>query len=279
MLKLLLFLKKLHLLLLFIIIEAVALYSFFHSTPYTRATAQVASSVVTGYFHNQFSSMADYLDLREQNELLLSENAQLRLMMSSIATADSLNQQTLDSVPHCDALIAHNIEDIKVVRVIRNSLAKSDNYITLNKGLSDGVEPDMALFTTDGIVGYILESSSHYSIAISMLNVHNFRVGGKLKGSNFTGLISWSGDDYRHLDFDEMPKYADLKVGDTIVTSYSNIFPDDLPIGVVEEFSLAQDIFFSGRIRPFVDMSNLGYLYAVKLKNQQERDELESLVD
>ncbi|MEG3048061.1 MAG: rod shape-determining protein MreC, partial [Mucinivorans sp.] len=147
-------------------------------------------------------------------------------------------------------------------------------------GTSAGIEPDMALFNASGIVGYVLYCSEHFAVATSVLNYSIFRTSGRIKGSDFKGSISWNGDDYRVVDFDEVPKYSNIAVGDTILTTESsNIFPDGLPIGTVRSFELTNGTFYKAKVTLLADLSRLSELYVVKLPMHDERRLLEEQVN
>ena len=100
------------------------------------------------------------------------------------------------------------------------------------------MRPDMALVAEGGIAGYIVGCSDRFSVCLSVLN-RNFRTSGKIKGDDYFGSVYWDGTSYRHLTLSEIPKYAQIHAGDTIVTTaHSSIFPPDLTIGTVESFEL-----------------------------------------
>lgn len=268
MYKLLLFLKNIHTVLLFIVLEVVAGYVFFGSNPYQKAIALNASNKVMGTLYEQTSATVNFFGLSAENERLASENAYLRQQLSSMVQPDSIEHSTLVA----DKYIA--------ARVIRNSTAGQNNFITLNKGRREGMEPEMALLNNDGIVGYILDCSENFSVAISILNYCNFRTSGKLKDTDNTGNITWDGHDYRVVQFTGVPKYSKIQIGDTILTTeYSNIFPTNYPIGTVKSFELDNGTNFNAQIELFADMSKLRYVYAVQNPLQRERAELEQATD
>ena len=53
--------------------------------------------------------------------------------------------------------------------VIKNSLNKADNYITLDRGSSDGIRPEMGVVDANGVVGIVYKTSpplfAGYSVA------------------------------------------------------------------------------------------------------------------
>ena len=53
-----------------------------------------------------------------------------------------------------------------LARVIDNSVRKDDNYITIDKGRSDGVVQGMGVFDSRGVVGVVNMAGSHYSVVL-----------------------------------------------------------------------------------------------------------------
>ena len=271
MIRLILFFKKISVVLLFVGLEIFCFSLFLDNNRYHRARSVAAADAVVGALHANLSDAMGYFRLGDDNRALMAENARLRAALLAYELADtvsgSVRGRLNDSLP------------IRVVRVVRNTITARDNFITLAAGRKQGLEPDMALFNAEGIVGYVLYCSDNVSVATSVLNHSLFRTSGKIAGSDFTGSISWGGRDYRTVDFDEVPKYSDIKRGDTILTtSYSNIFPPNLPIGVVDTFELINATFYRATVTLFADLSRLGELYAVKLPGHDERAALEAKV-
>lgn len=272
MLKLLLFLKRIHYVLLFIALEAIAISVFLHSNVYQKARIAGASNRLVSGIYDKVADVSGYFGLRTENERLVQEIARLRTRMSAHLHADTLLSR-LDSVPSLQYY------QYQAARVIRNSISKRENYITIDRGTLDGIEPEMALITDDGIVGYVVHCSDHFSVAVSILNAKEFRTSGCIKGSDFAGSIYWDGLSHREVVLDEIPKYADMEVGDTVVTTYySYIFPPNQPIGTVESFEMVNGTFYKVRVKLFADLARIRYVYAVRYLEQEERRALESTV-
>ena len=84
---------------------------------------------------------------------------------------------------------------------------------------------------------------------------------------------------YRHLPLSEIPKYAQIHAGDTIVTTaHSSIFPPDLTIGTVESFELNNATYYDGKVRLHTDIAALNNVLAVRYLDADERGALEQSV-
>ena len=268
MYKFFLFLRKILFVLLFFAIEGFALRYYAGSSSYNQAKMINISNFLVGDIHAGLSRVKGYFSLRKENERLTSEVAELREALQYYSQIDTLYGWTPDreqSLPY----------QYGAARVVNNSISRSENYITIDKGLRDGVEPEMALLSNGAIIGYILNCSERFSVAISILNT-KFRTSGRIQGEDFTGSIFWDGRRSDEVIFSEVPKYADMAVGDTIVTSdYSSFFPPNLRIGTVQSVELINGTYYDARIRLFANMGALNQVVVVDYVDREEKLQLE----
>lgn len=76
--------------------------------------------------------------------------------------------------------------------VIKNSLNKADNYITLDRGTTEGIRPEMGVVDANGVVGIVYKTSPHYSLVIPLLNSKS-SISCKIVGSDYFGYLKWEG--------------------------------------------------------------------------------------
>jgi len=166
--------------------------------------------------------------------------------------------------------------DLIPASIINQEYRFRNNYLTLNKGIRDGISKDMGVMNSDGILGIIKGSSEKYSLVISLLNTDT-RISARIKNGNFFGNLYWAGRDPAYMILESIPRYADISVGDTIVTSgYSTIFPADIMIGVIENFELKEgtsnlDI----QVKLSADLTNISSVYIINNKDKEEIKTLE----
>lgn len=221
------------------------------------------SSNITGYF-----SLRDINDdLQRQTATLQAEVLQLREELQSyreLEMQDSL--RALDTIGRFNFVIAS---------VINNSISRPNNFITINKGRLDGIEPEMGVLDQNGVVGVVNVVSDHYARIISLLNP-NFRFSCKLRGSEPFGSLVWDGQDPQYALLEELPKHTQFHKGDTIVTTgYSTVFPAGIPVGVIEGRAHGEDDnFFTLRIRLLTDFTALS---TVKVITNTDLEEIKSI--
>ncbi len=206
--------------------------------------------------HKELDSLATVVrDLRTQNLYLIS-------LLEEIELTDTLAVDTSFSY--------------KAARVIQNSTIKSNNFITINKGSNQGVYPRMGVVTDDGIIGVVRDVSNNFSTVMSILHRQS-QVSCTIKHAAFFGNLKWTGLDPSVVFLEDIPKHADVEVGDTIQTSgYSRHFPVGLDVGKVQDISLSQGSnSYTIQVQLFNDMNNLEVVYVLE---DQQAEELDSLL-
>jgi len=160
--------------------------------------------------------------------------------------------------------------------VVNNSTNKRFNYITLNKGIKDSIETEMAVVTNYGVVGVINRVSKNYSTAISILNP-GLKISVKIKRNGYFGPLSWEGERIDECVLNEIPQHVDLEKGDTIVTSgYSAIFPEGILIGFIDDYKLKDGNFFEIKVKLALQMKSLNHVNIVNNRLKEEQIRLES---
>ncbi len=134
----------------------------------------------------------------------------------------------------------------------------------INKGLSDGVDVNYAVSLPNGILGIVEKSTENYSRVISILNT-NLSINAKLKASNHFGSLQWDGLNPNTIYLKDLPRSASFNIGDTIVTgSNSLIFPKDIPIGLIKDYELNENIgYYNIEVKLFEDMTNINHAYVI----------------
>lgn len=283
MTRFLLFLRKIQFFILFIVLELLAFGYFYKSSAYTNAKIINASNKLVGGVYRGVSGIRSYFILKNENRRLTGQVAELQNELERYRVALQRFYADSSGVLGTDPLAAAGFETEPLYRygsaaVVNNSIVKQHNFITIDKGLADGMEKDMALIADNGIAGYLLDCSEHFSVAMSVLNL-DFRTSGKNKGDTYYGSVKWDGISYDEVTLYEVPKYADIAVGDTIVTtSFSSRFPPGVNIGTVSEFELVNGVYYEAKVKLFTSFGNLQNVNVVKYNYIEEKLELEEQV-
>lgn len=266
--RLIYFIRKTSVAVAFIILEFIAIYWYAYSTPYTQARLLVLSNRVVGHINSAFSGVTNYFSLREENGRLTSHIAALENRIGELEMAMPEEPIAVDSL----------VQQYKYIsaRVVAASTNRSRNFMTINKGASDGVTADMAVMTPEGYaVGVVVDCSDNFAVAMMLLN-KDMRIGGVLAEDGSHGSMSWRGDDTQVVDFVEVSKYANVKEGD-VVQAYSNYFPTTAVVGYIESVKLAESgTSFNCKVRLAADMDRLFNVVLVRNNAVDEIKELEN---
>ena len=270
--KLFEFIRRIYVVVLFVALEGAAISYYAHSTHYTQARLLARSNQVAGGVHGFFAGIRRYFSLGHENRLLLGRVAQLEERLAQYEEAET--NARLDSYMQD---IGESKYRFVTASVVANTVNRAQNLITLNRGLRDGVQPEMGLVSPAGaMVGYVLDCSDRYAVAMSVLNT-SFRASGEVAGDGHFGSIYWDGCDAEHVRMRDLSKYAAVERGDTIIsTSFSRYFPAGILIGTVEEFELNETrTAYDVRIRLAADMTALHDVVLVKNQDYNEQRQLE----
>jgi rod shape-determining protein MreC len=147
----------------------------------------------------------------------------------------------------------------------------------LNKGQHQGIENHMGVIMGDRIVGQVVSVSDHFCWVMSLLNKDS-RISGKFKKNNQLVNIEWGGGNYQIGEVKEIPKHVVIHKGDTIITSgNSDIFPEGLLIGTIENFTIAQEENFNyATIRFATDFNSLSFVEVLIDMMRKEKEELKN---
>ena len=249
----------------FLLLEIVSGWLVVQNNYYQTAAFFHTSNHYAGRMLAFSNNIASYLNLRNENQRLALENAQLRSEMR-------LSRGQAPAAYQLDSALAKKYKFI-VAKVIQNSVRNVKNYITLDKGTADGVRPGMGVITANGVIGKVRTCSEHFSTLISVLHV-DMLVSAVLKNSGTVGSVRWDGNNPREVRLREIPRDVQVKTGDTVLTSqYNSVFPEGVLIGRVKTVSMNPDeTFHNISVSLASDFQSVGYVYVIdnQLKTEQE---------
>lgn len=218
------------------------------------------SDAVTGFF-----------GLFQENEKLAAENARLNTLL--VKSQQTLQKMAMDSIPIPQMLDQYNF---RVAKVINNSVSKPNNYLTLNKGTDEGIQPGMGIISPQGVVGRVMVCSPHFSTATSLLH-SKMLISAEISRIHASGSLKWGGNDPDRANLDFVARHLKPKVGDTVRTSeFSNILPEGIPVGIIKKVKLKDDAtFFEIEVDLATDFSTLNFVYVIENKLKAEKDTLQ----
>ena len=191
------------------------------------------------------------IHVRRDNEKLLTENGQLRMVVSQ-NSEDALElarlRQLLD-------LRATPIGKTVVARVIGKDPSQGGQYMTIDKGSKSGIGRDATIITSDGVVGRVISSTDYISVVQLIIDSQS-AVGFIVRSSRRLGILKGTGS--AELEMEYIDDDNDIKQGDELITSgQDQIYPKGISLGVVLSVGPRQGNFKVVRIRPSVNFGHL----------------------
>jgi rod shape-determining protein MreC len=254
---------------LFLLLIGISISLTIQSHSYHKSKIISSANFLSGGVYQRMNNVEEYFSLKIQNEELAKENARLKSLL--------FNQKDSTKIQEIDSIFGVKKFNIIESKVIKNSYSVHENYLTLNTGSKQGVKRDMGVINSLGIVGVIENTSTNYSTVLSILNTNKLKFNAKIKKSGHFGSVTWDGKSTGFVQLIDVPRLAQVRKGDTIVTGgQSEIFPENINIGAVEKIYISDETnFFTLDIRLFNDMTSLGYVYIIKNKDTPEIKQLE----
>ena len=251
--------RKYRFFLLFLVLQSIGLVLTLNYHSYQKNKFINASNAFNGSLTQKVFNVNRYFRLDKENEDLILENFRLR--------QELLRQELLSNRSEKSTHISF---DLIATKVISNQYRNRNNTLLINTGQYDSVTREMGLINDKGVLGIVNHSSDHYASVMSILNP-NVRIHAKLKGTDYFGTIFWDGGNYNEVSLEDIPRQANVREGDTIITGgKSIIFPEGIPIGRVRSISKKNNRYQKITIRLFNDMANISNAYVIRNKDQNE---------
>ena len=257
--KILDFLYKHLAFILFVVLELLAFMLVVNKNDLQRSVAVRYATTLSAWTYNITASVTDYFGLVETNRLLAEENARLYKELADY------------KLLAIDSVVAQSTENYLSAKVVYNSVYDLQNYIIIDKGSEHGVEEDMGVFASQGVVGVVQRVSKNYSVVLPIINLEQV-ISAKIKGNNQLGSVKWDGKSPLRAKLYEIPSHVNVVAGDTIVTSgFSAIFPEGIMIGVVDRAKHVENTMYCDvDVNLAVDFQSLSYVTVSVFENKNE---------
>ena len=269
------FIRRYAAIFLFIALEIISVTLVSFSTSYRQWKGSRITREITGPVLRMRSKASGYFHLRKENNELHAFQSRLLQIACNTDVGDSCGiQDFTDSLNQ--PLFSYMEADI-----IDNTTFLSDNYIVLDKGSRDGILPGQGVLSERGVVGIVKDVSPHFCTVISLLH-SKFNLSAIQKVGIVTGVICWDGKNHRKAIMRNVSSLDQIKVGDTLLTHHSLLFPPQYPIGTVYRIrNEVEDGFYTIEVRlsnPFDRMTRVWVVrnnFHEELQNliEQETDE------
>lgn len=218
----------------FIFLQIIAVVLIFRKNAMQQSFIAAQTSAFNSRISGYIDEGTNYLKLKQINEDLVAQN---KALMVELYGKDHSGVPKYTQVN--DSVKGEQVYSFVDADVVFNSINRSDNYLTINRGSKQGIGPEMGVISPQGIAGIVINTTSNYALVQSILSIHKIRINASLKNSGYFGTLTWRGEDSRTMHLSDVPKYVPLKIGDTVVTDgKSSIFPKGIMIGKIAGYDV-----------------------------------------
>ena len=258
----------------FVLLQGVCFLLLFSFNNYQHSRFFTSANAFVGKIYEATRTITSYFDLQRQNDVLMERNIWLEQQLL-LADKRLKEMEEANSISWPAETTSTMFQAYKA-GVIKNSLNRADNYITLNQGALAGIKPDMGVIGPNGVVGIVYKTSPHYSLVISLLSSKS-NLSCKIAGNEYFGFLQWEGGDSRYAYLKDLPRHAEFAIGDTIVTSgFSTVFPQGMMVGIIEEANDTNDgLSFLLKIKLATDFGKLRNVHVLAREGIEEQKLLE----
>lgn len=268
------FFQRFRVFLVFLVLQIIALGSFFSWMSYPRTKFFNTSSVLTGNLLLWKNEVTKYLTLSEANEQLQKEIVLLRekspesfisIDLKTFIINDTLYKQVFRYIP---------------ATVINSSQQHKNNYFTINAGRLKGISPKMGVVSSDGVVGIVYDVSDHFAVVKSILT-ENINFSAYIEGSTAFGILKYLDNDPRRVSLTGISNDIAIKRGSLVKTrGSSGYFPKGLTIGEIDVMEPVEGKpLWDIKIRLSQDMRRVHHVFVVENILGDELETLQSKVN
>jgi len=230
-------------------------------TPFEKALVWTQTSS-GNLWHNYF-----YLrGVRAENRGLKAQIEQMRLEQVRMS-------QDADQARRLQALLGFKeqfISQTMAAQVIGGSGSESSRSVFIDKGRDDGVKPDMAVITADGVVGKVWRVYGSTS-EVLLIDDQTSGAGVILDKSRLQGILR--GTPSGEVVIEKVMSDETVPAGELVLTSGGDrVFPKGLLVGRVTKVTPGSELFLNIRVRPAANLNKLEEVLVVTKIDERQAE-------
>jgi rod shape-determining protein MreC len=247
-------------LILFLLLEGISFYLIITFNDSQAKIYHNSVNVISGTMAGQASNIRSYFSLKEQNNILLKENAKLKSKLFNLAEKQGAKPEDLPL-----NISENQIFNLISARVVNNSISLRNNFLSLNKGRKSGITENQGVIGENGVIGITKAVNDNYTTVMSIFNSQT-KISARIKDKGYFGSLVWSNHgDVRYMTLNDIPKHVPIKLGDKVETSgYSNLFPSGIMLGkIVGKRIPPGSSTYELKVKLYQDMTKIKFAYVV----------------
>ncbi|MGA7575040.1 MAG: rod shape-determining protein MreC [Terriglobales bacterium] len=202
-----------------------------------------------------------------------AENRSLKAQIERMSLDQVRISQDADQARRLQALLAFKeqfISQTMAAQVIGSTGSELSRSVYIDKGERDGIRPDMAVITADGIVGKVLRVYGSTSLVL-LIDDQTSGVGAILDKTRLQGILR--GTPSGEVVLEKVMSDETVPPGEQVLTSGGDgIFPKGLLVGRVTKVAPGSELFLNIRVRPAADLSRLEEVLVVTKIDERQAE-------
>ena len=236
----------------------------------TVTSIQKVVSYPFNFVINKIDDYKELVSIREKYQKLLPEVSRI----DSLMTENIELRKQLESMKD-ELNIDYTINGYEFLNatVISRNISYWYNTITIDKGSYNGVETDMVVVNSDGLIGKVVSTTTFTSdVKLLTTSDTNNKISVVISnGKNkLYGLIKDYNYKNNYLEVEGISNTESVSIGDYVYTSgLGGVFPSGILIGTVEEITTDEyDLAKIINVKLSANFDNINYVAIIKRKEQ-----------
>ena len=234
-----------------------------------------SEKIITYPFNYIKENIKEYKKLKDVNK---NNN----ILETSIDRIDSIEAENIELRRQLETLkeelnINYTLSDYEYLNatVVSRNVGYWHNKITINKGTYNGVEKDMVVISSKGLIGKVIKTSTFTSdVRLITTSDTSNKISVHISNgdNNLYGLLNSYDYNKNVLELEGISNTKDVNIGDYVYTSgLGGVFPTGILIGIVEEITTdSYDLAKIIKVKPSADFNDINYVSILKRKSDSK---------
>ena len=277
--------SKKYILILIIILIILLLIIFSFTLKEDRKLSKAESLLKDGLIYSEKIITYPFNYIKEnikEYKKLKDVNKNNNILETSIDRIDSIEAENIELRRQLETLkeelnINYTLSDYEYLNatVISRNVGYWHNKITINKGTYNGVEKDMVVISSKGLIGKVIKTSTFTSdVRLITTSDTSNKISVHISNgdNNLYGLINSYDYNKNVLELEGISNTKDVNIGDYVYTSgLGGVFPTGILIGIVEEITTdSYDLAKIIKVKPSADFNDINYVSILKRKSDSK---------
>lgn len=277
--------SKKYILILIIILIILLLIIFSFTLKEDRKLSKAESLLKDGLIYSEKIITYPFNYIKEnikEYKKLKDVNKNNNILETSIDRIDSIEAENIELRRQLETLkeelnINYTLSDYEYLNatVVSRNVGYWHNKITINKGTYNGVEKDMVVISSKGLIGKVIKTSTFTSdVRLITTGDTSNKISVHISNgdNNLYGLINSYDYNKNVLELEGISNTKDVNIGDYVYTSgLGGVFPTGILIGIVEEITTdSYDLAKIIKVKPSADFNDINYVSILKRKSDSK---------